>query len=753
MNGFLDKIKKAFTSGDTSVAKRYVSFGMSLASLLFPLWLMFISFCVNVKTEESIVPIKILSFDGNMLFELVLFVVLFILCSISFAKFLRSVKYYSSAQNEFVFKAQKLVNFNTVITGAYYLVSIVFCTVINTFGGSYTVGRILHIPFIMSVIFSLAFAFIARHTVNEIHEGRKTTSFLSRFELYIYSLFASAFTVVACLTDIFTVNFKKPSSLDPIDLNGLNAIKTYNSKSESFQLVAFVLIAMLTVICVLTLLSTIAVISRSKSFYSLALASLICSGIFTMLIGLFGKYYEIVQKMNEEKITEWLSQYILIQNFEMEYQVKSQAFIWFVVVVFFAVLTLIRKPYSKGIRIEAGLERSARRDSPVLSGVLPTHGSSTASDVDFDPCPAFTELDKKADELRTGSANLASSSAFEAPSLPALVQFVVNYARDSRLHLSYTASDIAAFIAGLGATRLTILQGMSGTGKTSLPKIFTEAIGGRCDIIEIESSWRDKNELLGYYNEFSRMYTPKKFTQALYRASLDPDRLTFIVLDEMNLSRIEYYFSDFLSLMENEEDKRELKISNVGLFKESDGERYSYTALLDGHTIKIPKNIWFVGTANRDDSTFEISDKVYDRAHTMNFNKRAPRAVSLGAPIPPRYVSSDVLTSLLENAKKNVSFDIDSCAVIREVEELLSPYNISFGNRIANQMEDFVKIYAACFSDGESAVNEAVETILLSKVVAKLEFKNVENKKRLAGEFERLRLFRCSEFILKLNED
>jgi hypothetical protein len=60
---------------------------------------------------------------------------------------------------------------------------------------------------------------------------------------------------------------------------------------------------------------------------------------------------------------------------------------------------------------------------------------------------------------------------------------------------------------------------MSGTGKTSLPKIVAEALMSVCDIVEVESSWRDKNELLGYYNEFSKLYTPKKFTQALYKGT------------------------------------------------------------------------------------------------------------------------------------------------------------------------------------------------------------------------------------------
>lgn len=368
-----------------------------------------------------------------------------------------------------------------------------------------------------------------------------------------------------------------------------------------------------------------------------------------------------------------------------------------------------------------------------------------------DPCPAFSELDEKSVELGEQIAALAAGE--EPITLPELVQFVVDYARESRLRLSYTPEDIATFLAGLGATRLTILQGMSGTGKTSLPKIFTEAIFGSCDIVEVESSWRDKNELLGYYNEFSRTYTPRKFTQALYRAALHPERLTFIVLDEMNLSRVEYYFSDFLSLMENEEDKREIKLLSVGLYRTEEGERIPYAGLTDGHTIHIPRNIWFIGTANRDESTFEISDKVYDRAHTMNFNKRAPKAIPNGTPLDRRFISADLLLALLEEARQTPAINIDSDPTIKAVEELLAPYNISFGNRIANQIESFVSVYSACFPKSKQAKQDALERILLSKVVCKLEFKSVENKQLLAAEFARRGLQKCAEFIRRLSED
>ena len=294
---------------------------------------------------------------------------------------------------------------------------------------------------------------------------------------------------------------------------------------------------------------------------------------------------------------------------------------------------------------------------------------------------------------------------------------------------------------------------MSGTGKTSLPKVFTEAVMGECDIVEVESSWRDKNELLGYYNEFSKCFTPKKFTQCLYKARLNPSVITFIVLDEMNLSRIEYYFSDFLSLMENEEDKREIKLLNVKLCRTENGANIQYAGLVGGHTVKIPENVWFIGTANRDESTFEISDKVYDRAQTMNFNKRAPKIHSFGSPLEQRFVAYETLVNLFETAKSSYEFEAEYNVLVQKTEKLLQKYNISFGNRILRQMEDFVKIYCACFGDKAAVEKDAVERILLSKVVSKLESKVVENKELLAAEFDKLGLKSCGEFVRKLNED
>ena len=553
-----------------------------------------------------------------------------------------------------------------------------------------------------------------------------------------------------------------------IDVNGLDVLLHYSDAGKGVQVIAYVIYFCLCVSSLLALMNIFAFLSKSKLYSRLFLTNMIVDCMIIALVGFFGKYYEIAQLVNDENIKLILESYGVSGKYEYDYKVTSDAI--YMLIAAFVVLMVIffRAPYTK-LKVEDGQEtlvlgqsehqEEDNKEDNKEDKEEDIHEDRHREPIDeeedlhaFDACPAFSELDAKT-TIYNNALKEKIKHPFEHLTLPNLVRFIIDYARESRLHLFYSYEDMAYFIAGLGSSKLSILQGMSGTGKTSLPKIFIEAIMGNIDIVEIESSWRDKNELLGYYNEFSKIYSPRKFTQALYKARLNSEEMTFIILDEMNLSRIEYYFSDFLSLMENEEDKREIKLLNTKIYNIHDGYKESYLGLKEDHTIVIPRNIWFVGTANRDESTFEISDKVYDRAITMNFNKRAAKQVINNNPLDPRYVSYDDLQNLFNEAINNFSFSIDDSKIVQEVERILAPYNISFGNRIYRQMERFIKIYCCCFDSPYSLLNDALERILLDKVVYKLETKNIENKEQLKDEFERLKLYRIKEFVEKLNED
>ncbi|MDE6105245.1 MAG: hypothetical protein K2G38_06170 [Clostridia bacterium] len=689
------------------------------------------------------------------------FIVLFIAFFASLIFFVTNIQYFFKSDSVFVKKSKQYVYCDVAFLLVYFILGFCLCFINNLsksdddwMKGSAT--TLSYIPLICSLVILVAFSVIQGKTGYGLDGEKTKTSKKFKLEVIIYITLLTLVTFLSLLLNLVEIKIEAGLYKDEVALTGYKLLDTYGKLGEGLQTLAFVLFAVLLVSGALFVFTLVSYFTKYKDFDKVVKTTAIINTVIVMLMGLSGVYFKIAQAINMENINSVLNYYgvSLPDEVTYTYSIKTKTIYMFIASFVILIVMLIRGQFNPEKLQAETVSADGTKDLPFTEHARPSAPAdeTAATEADFDACPAFTELDAKAGifngELAKRRANL-----FENLTLPNLVRFIVDYARECRLHLSYSVQDMATFVAGLGASRLTILQGMSGTGKTSLPKIFAEAIMGNCEIVEVESSWRDKNELLGYYNEFSKCFTPKKFTQCLYKAKLNSAVPTFIVLDEMNLSRIEYYFSDFLSLMEHEEDKREIKLLNVKLYRTENGEKQSYSALTDGHTIKIPSNVWFVGTANRDESTFEISDKVYDRAQTMNFNKRAPKIQAFGEPLMQKFVAYDMLTALFERAKSSFSFDAESNAIIQRVEKILTPYNISFGNRILRQMEDFVKIYCACFAGRDEVIKEAVEKILLSKVVCKLEYKIVENKEALAAEFDKLELSACSEFIRRLNED
>ncbi len=753
------------------------------------------------KKEVSFILINGI-FGTKDIVQYISFVISFCIFIISVCSFLKTLKYYYWHSADFSKTAKQAAYLNFAVAIIYFVIgsTVVFYLGVNN-DNYRDLNTYSWIPFLIISAITIIHSFVnSKNEYNENAEPKKTA-----LNNVISLLFVCVFSVITFTTifvPLLTVRGSSASySSFEIFICGIDFLTNPSKTSEGYMLVSFVFLAVVIITIILLVISIASFFTKSDEFKRIALTTIIINFAFVLILGLFGKYYELSTRINIDKLNELLYNYngkeitIDLSNAEFSsgcFYLIIADLVAAIVLFFFKPFTKANKELAENVNFKAdeaikinienpdnGIESLApvstkeenteplseetasaseevqalpseikeekKNDDSILKDELPVI-------LTFDACPSFSELDANIAVYKDLMSE-RRKHLFENPTLPAIVQFVVDYARESRLHLSYTPQTIAKFVAGLGATKLSILQGMSGTGKTSLPKIFMEALMGNCEIVEVESSWKDKNELIGYYNEFSKVFTPKKFTRMLYKASLNPDVITFIVLDEMNLSRIEYYFSDFLSLMENEPENREIQLCNIKLTNDYDNEHHHYYSLKDDHTLHIPENVWFIGTANRDESTFEISDKVYDRAATMNFNTRAPKVRNYTTPLAQRYLPYNEFLNLLENTISTVDFDLESISYIKNVEVLLSPYNISFGNRIMNQIEKYVKIYISCFTNSNELINEAVEDILLSKVVSKLEFKAVEDKEELAFEFEKLRLNKCAAFIRKLNED
>ena len=290
----------------------------------------------------------------------------------------------------------------------------------------------------------------------------------------------------------------------------------------------------------------------------------------------------------------------------------------------------------------------------------------------------------------------------------------------AKLHLYYDILDIRRFIAGLSVTKLLILQGMSGTGKTSLAYAFGEFLGNKTVVVPIQPMWKERSDLIGYFNEFTKRFNETTLLYKMYEANLN-NEIYITVLDEMNIARIEYYFAEFLSLLElPNPESRYLDVV-------SDTWPNDPKLLRDGK-LKLPENMWFIGTANNDDSTFAISDKVYDRAMILNLDKKADT-------FKAKYeedikISYPNLTKLFSLALRDYNLSDRNLRRLIELDKYLQKnFQITFGNRIMKQIRMYIPVLLAC---GGTEL-EGLDDILARKVLRKLENKNPVYVRQIAS--------------------
>lgn len=392
-----------------------------------------------------------------------------------------------------------------------------------------------------------------------------------------------------------------------------------------------------------------------------------------------------------------------------------------------------------------------------------------------DTCPSLSKVDAEVEEEDFVNAINERFQKTQLTSLSQIVTHVKNFAGsgcgNNGVKLYYSDNDLRAFLSGMAVSKLIILQGMSGTGKSSLPEVFAEAICGFEKLIPVESSWRDRNELLGYYNDFNKKFNAKTFTIELYRLAKKrcKDIPSFMILDEMNLARIEYYFSDFLSILQKtkkeewmielvssdmrtlpmelpEEVKKKMKKEEPTIFavwekieksrqgdltsETSDEEKEQLTSylaklghltgakdLIDGRKIQVSDNIWFIGTANRDESTFEISDKVYDRAQVVSLNKKG-KSEGTYKKTEKKFISVDDLQGLFDSAIQSFTHSAEVMERLDRLDEkLMEKFDISFGNRIVTQTIDFTAVFMAAGGTMEDALDYQISTKILRKVI------------------------------------
>ena len=374
-----------------------------------------------------------------------------------------------------------------------------------------------------------------------------------------------------------------------------------------------------------------------------------------------------------------------------------------------------------GVSDKENLEKEKRaleKNNQILSARLNDLGKTvddlTQSQQSEKPFPQMAWMDSAstADWIKDRKAKELGLPEQEVPDLKKFsveLQHRIAQAEDGA-PLYFRLEDIQLLIAGLAMSQLHIFQGISGTGKTSLAKAFAKAMGGHCTDIAVQAGWRDRDDLLGHYNAFEKRFYERDCLQGLYRAQTGAykDRCNIILLDEMNLSRPEQYFAEFLSALEKN-DPRDRLISL------SESQLPNAPALLvEGRRIRVPHNVWFVGTANHDETTNEFADKTYDRAHVMTLPRH-----EAGFKIEPKPKASFSYGSLMERFDGAVTQNADEVAeLMAELTTgpltgiLQDRFDLGWGNRLERQAMRFVPVYMAAGGRKE----DALDHLLASRV-------------------------------------
>ena len=353
--------------------------------------------------------------------------------------------------------------------------------------------------------------------------------------------------------------------------------------------------------------------------------------------------------------------------------------------------------------------------------------------------PKLYEVDEKYKDYKIANYN----NTFD---LPQLVELFRNFAA-SQLKLYYTPKMIRLFISALASTKLVILQGISGTGKTSLAYAWGKFLKHDSCIASVQPSWRDRTELFGYFNEFTKRFNETEVLKEMYIAGYTDDIYT-VILDEMNISRVEYYFAEMLSILEMP-NKSEWIVEIVPSAWKSDPIH-----LKEGK-LQIPANMWYIGTINNDDSTFMVTDKVYDRAMPIDINDKGEAFDPIDT--PAQDINYSYLDNLFQTAIKDNQISEDTLNKIEKMDNyVIKHFRIAFGNRIVAHMKKFVPVFVAC---GGTEV-DGVDYFIARKILRKFEQLNVAYirdeidgfVKFLNDEFGEGKMAECIEYLLRLKK-
>lgn len=313
-------------------------------------------------------------------------------------------------------------------------------------------------------------------------------------------------------------------------------------------------------------------------------------------------------------------------------------------------------------------------------------------------------------------------------------------------NLYYEKAIIKAFMNALRTKQLTLLWGRPGTGKTSLPIKVAHALGAKCIRIQVQSNWTDNQDLIGFFNVVDKRYVSTQFLDALIEAEKNPEQLYFILLDEMNLANVEYYFSEMLNVFtwdkpyelplysDRIRTRLQAELKEAEVAEEDIRELVAQLADMDYYkpSFKIPENVRFVGTLNTDATTKTISPKVIDRSCLIELQAMAEEVKRTEAENLPETVVLDgnrvvVKAERFKVPPANNNEDSDLLSKINEIRVLGLP--------VSNR----VKTYINQWNGGDETLIDLDEVVLVKILPAiDLDYKHNHQTKTMIEELKKI---------------
>lgn len=273
---------------------------------------------------------------------------------------------------------------------------------------------------------------------------------------------------------------------------------------------------------------------------------------------------------------------------------------------------------------------------------------------------------------------------------------------------------------------LTVLAGVSGTGKSELPRLYSHFGGINFLGVPVQPNWDCQEAMLGYYNSIDNCFEPTSILRLLAQSQRDSgdkrgldDVMTMILLDEMNLANVELYFAEFLSKLETRRGCDDASVPTLGV---------KIGVKMDDWQLKLGRNVLWTGTMNNDETTKTLSDKVLDRGIVINF-PRPKELIRFGgktldnpAPLLPRQVWQGWIDSRKKFEEEAIE---DYKKKVEEINQQLGKTGRAIGHRVWQSIEYYMSLYpdvihAKDDSDKKRAMDRAFEDQLVQKVMPKL---------------------------------